>query len=98
MDDAIVVPILVMFFVYILRCADGALYVGSTGNVERRVAKHQEGTACAFTRWRRPVALIYAEPCLSLQDALARERQIKRWTRAKKEALAAGDLAALKKL
>jgi len=87
-----------MFFVYILRCADGALYVGSTSDVVHRLAKHQAGSASAFTRARRPVALIYAEPCPSLRQALRRERQIKGWTRAKKEALAAGDLLQLKRL
>jgi putative endonuclease len=47
---------------------------------------------------RRPVVLVYSEPCRSLQEAVARERQITRWTRVKKEALVAGDFAALKRL
>jgi putative endonuclease len=85
-------------FVYILRCADNSLYIGSTHDIEARTLKHNEGTACTFTRRRRPVVLVYSEPCASEADASARERQLKRWTRAKKEALIAGDHALLKQL
>ena len=78
--------------VYILRCADGALYIGHTQNLAARVAKHQEGSASAFTAKRRPVALVFSEMHPNLIDATRRERQLKRWTRAKKEALIAGGL------
>lgn len=81
-----------------LRCADGAFYVGETADVDRRLARHQEGTACSFTANRRPVSLVYSEAHASLATALRRERQLKRWSRAKKEALAANDLALLKGL
>ena len=87
-----------MWYVYILRCADGALYVGETNDVGRRVRKHNEGSASRFTAGRRPVTLVYSERCSSRETALARERQLKRWTRAKKEALIAGDLTRLKRL
>ena len=50
-----------MHFVYMLRCADGSLYIGETDNVDERVARHQDGRACAFTATRLPVELVYKE-------------------------------------
>jgi predicted GIY-YIG superfamily endonuclease len=79
------------FFVYILRCSDGSYYVGSTQDVDRRVKVHNDGNAAVYTRLRRPVELAYTEPCESETVAVRRERQIKRWSRAKKEALILGD-------
>jgi len=87
-----------VYFVYIVRCADGSLYIGHTNNLEWRLIKHNDGTACAFTSNRRPVRVVYVETFKSRIEAVARERQLKRWTRVKKEALIAGDLAALKVL
>jgi predicted GIY-YIG superfamily endonuclease len=87
-----------MWFVYILRCADNSLYVGETHDVPGRVARHNEGTAAAHTAQRRPVHLVYTEEHAKRADCLKRERQLKRWTRAKKEALITGDRALLKKL
>lgn len=87
-----------MHYVYILRCADNALYIGETGDVVARVLKHEAGEASRFTRARRPVTLVYAEAHRDRLRALARERQLKRWTRVKKEALIAGDLTLLKQL
>jgi predicted GIY-YIG superfamily endonuclease len=84
--------------VYILRCADGSLYVGETEDVQARFAKHNEGSASRFTASRRPVALVYMEDYATVEAARVRERQIKGWTRAKKEALVAGDLSLLKRL
>ena len=87
-----------MHYVYILRCADGCLYVGETADFDQRMADHQEGSACAFTRRRRPVELAHLEQFGSRGAALERERQLKRWTRVKKEALISGNLALLKRL
>ena len=87
-----------MWFVYLLRCADGSLYIGQANDVAKRLASHNEGTAAAHTASHLPVRLVYAEQYPSVDDCLKRERQLKRWTRAKKEALIAGDTAALKKL
>ena len=89
-----------MYHVYILRCADGALYIGHTSDLDQRFARHDEGTACAFTALpqRRPVTLVLSEAYASRSVAVRREQQLKRWTRAKKEALIAGDLLALKQL
>ena len=88
----------VVHFVYILRCADNVLYIGETADLDRRLEKHRDGSACPFTAIRRPVALAYAESHPVRATALARERQLKKWTRAKKEALIAGDVARLKQL
>ena len=75
------------FYVYILRCADGSYYPGQTYSLESRIATHQRGEVPGYTRMRRPVQLVYAEGFYSRREALASERQIKGWRRAKKEAL-----------
>ena len=87
-----------MAYVYILRCADGSLYVGSTCNLTERIFWHNEGRGSRFTASRRPVVLAFSEPHATMRSAARRERQIKRWTRGKKEALLAGDYARLKAL
>jgi predicted GIY-YIG superfamily endonuclease len=85
-----------VWFVYILRCADNSLYIGETGDVERRLEKHQQG-GCTYTATRRPVALVYSETYPSRESALQRERQLKGWKRDKKEALIRSDLTTLTK-
>ncbi len=87
-----------MCFVYILKCNDGSLYVGSTHNVEKRLIAHNLGKGALFTAQRRPVRLVYKETFENIEDALKRERQIKKWSRAKKEALLDGDYSALRNL
>ena len=87
-----------VWFVYILRCADGSLYVGETHDVAQRLIQHNKGRAAAHTSKRRPVHVAYVEERPNREGALVRERQLKRWSRSKKEALIAGDLAALKRL
>ncbi len=84
--------------VYILRCADGSTYVGSTRNLEQRLWQHQEGLGARYTAMRRPVELVYAEECDRVEDAFLREKQIQGWSRAKREALIRGDLGALPSL
>jgi putative endonuclease len=87
--------------VYILRCADGAYYVGSHRgeDVGNRVADHNNGVyPKAWTYRRRPVELVWSDYFPSVMDAIACERQLKGWTRAKKEALIRGDWAALRGL
>ena len=76
-----------MPFVYILECADGTFYVGHTDDLAARQKSHSAGHAAAYTAARRPVAMVYAEEHSSLKDARARERQLKRWTHTKKQAL-----------
>jgi predicted GIY-YIG superfamily endonuclease len=86
------------FFVYIVRCSDDSFYVGHTSNVEDRINLHNEGRGAVWTACRRPVVLVYQEKCLSEERAVARERQLKRWTHAKKLSLINGDLGRLKSL
>ena len=86
-------------WVYILRCADGSYYVGSArGTLEHRIAEHKAGIYGGYTAERRPVRLVFAQEFDRITDAVAAERQIKGWSRAKKEALIAGDMARLKAL
>jgi putative endonuclease len=75
-------------YLYILRCADGSYYVGTTiGTLEQRVAEHQAGTYDGYTALRRPVTLVFQQHFSRLDDAAAAERQVKGWRREKKEAL-----------
>jgi putative endonuclease len=77
--------------VYIVRCRDGHYYVGSTrGSVERRVGEHNDGIVDGYTKSRRPVVLVYAQWFERMLEAFAAERQLKGWSRTKKEALIAG--------
>ena len=74
-------------FVYMLRCSDGRYYVGSTrAGLERRVSEHNAGTYGGFTKSRRPIELVYSQEFDRVTDAIAAERQLKGWSRAKKEA------------
>jgi predicted GIY-YIG superfamily endonuclease len=86
------------FFVYILRCADGSLYVGHTSNLDDRIKAHNDGRGASWTACRRRVTLVYQESAPSEENAVDRERQIKRWKHAKKLALINGNKAALKSL
>lgn len=86
-------------FVYILRCNDGAYYVGSTRTtLEERLAEHNAGTFGGYTAPRRPVTLAWHQEFQFITDAIAAERQLKGWTRAKKEALIRGDFETLQAL
>ena len=79
-----------------LHCADGSFYVGSTrATLEQRVARHSAGALGGYTLRRRPVVLVFAQEFERITDAIAAERQLKGWSRAKKEALIAGDFATL---
>jgi putative endonuclease len=83
---------------YILRLRSGKFYTGATTDLEQRFKDHLCGNACRTTRLDPPVALIHSEECQTFSDARKREAQIKRWSRAKKEALIAGDLNKLNQL
>jgi putative endonuclease len=83
-------------YLYILRCADGSYYVGTTrGSLEKRIAEHDAGTFDGYTALRRPVTLVFSEHFDRVEDAISAERQVKGWRREKKEALIRGDFAAL---
>jgi putative endonuclease len=86
-----------MPFVYILRCADGSYYVGKTDDLRTRLDEHQSGVGADYTALRRPVEMVYAEDHSTIRSAKHRELQVKRWSRAKKEALIAHDLKLLKR-
>ncbi|MBI4789098.1 MAG: GIY-YIG nuclease family protein [Chloroflexi bacterium] len=75
-------------YVYLLLCADGTVYTGWTFDLARRVETHQKGRGARYTCGRRPVTLIYNERLRSQGDAMRREAEIKRWSRARKLKLA----------
>ena len=82
-----------------LRCADGSFCVGSARRgLERRFSEHSSGVFGGYTSRRLPVELVWAEHFPDITDAIAVERQIKGWSRAKKEALIKGDYASVKLL
>ena len=74
---------------YILRCGDGTLYTGIAVDAQKRLAMHQSGTGAKYTRGRGPLRLVYRERCESHAQALRREIEVKKLTRAQKDALIA---------
>lgn len=79
------------FTVYILKCRDTSLYVGSTNNIEKRLYAHNNLKSGAhYTKLRRPVHLIYSEKYATLREARQREHAIKQFTREKKIELIGG--------
>ena len=86
-------------FVYILQCADRSCYTGTARDgLERRVGEHNAGTYGGYTSTRLPVTLVYSQWFERITDAIPAERQLKGWSRAKKEALIRGDFDALPEL
>jgi putative endonuclease len=86
-----------MAWTYILECADGSLYVGSTTDLERRVSQHNLGIGAAYRRLRRrrPVRLVWAAEFQRVEDAFRYEKQVQGWSRAKRMALIEGRFHAL---
>ena len=89
-----------MYHFYILRCSDDSLYCGMTSNLEKRLKEHNSNGSkgAKYLRAKKPVNLVYSETYADIKTAMSREYQIKKWTRAKKEALIEGNLELLKKL
>jgi putative endonuclease len=87
-------------FVYMLQCADRSFYVGTaTGDdLWKRITEHETGVYKGYTSRRRPVRLVWSEHFDRIADAIAVERKIKGWSRAKKEALIRGDWTKIKLL
>jgi putative endonuclease len=85
-------------WVYILLCADKSYYTGLSTSLEKRIAEHELGIHDGYTAARRPVKLVWAADFPNVSQAIVVERQIKRWTRKKKEALIADDFDLLKEL
>ena len=79
------------YYVYLLRCSDGSYYVGHTNDLEHRLAAHERGAIEGYTLSRRPVELVFSDRFSTRLEAFHRERQIKGWSRARKEALIKGD-------
>lgn len=77
------------YVVYMVRCKDGTLYTGSTNNLFRRIAQHNDGAGARYTRGRGPVEVAYVEHCASRSEALRREAAIKKLHRPAKAALIA---------
>lgn len=84
-----------MPWVYILRCSDHSLYVGHTDDLDSREEAHNHGRGGRYTAQRCPVNVVYVERHGSREAAIARERQLKRWTTDKEEALIASEAHAL---
>lgn len=82
-------------YTYILLCANGSYYTGSTKNLQRRLAQHQAGQGANHTRKYLPVELVYYEVYDRIDTAFYREKQIQGWSRKKKEALIAGKIELL---
>lgn len=79
-----------VYFVYILECADTTYYVGSTNNLEKRVHQHNHAKSGAhYTKIRRPVKLVYSETFETYAESRAREAEIKRMSRKEKSAIIA---------
>lgn len=76
-----------MWYVYLLRCADGTFYAGSTNDLARRLAAHNSGSGAKYTRSRRPCTLVYREEAADKSAALRREAAVKKLSRAQKAAL-----------
>lgn len=86
------------FWTYLLKCRDGSYYAGHTDDIKNRIAQHNSGAIPGYTYGRRPVKLLWSQQFSTRDDAFAAERQIKGWSRARKEALIKGDWDGLKSL
>ncbi len=85
-------------YMYILKCADGSYYTGSTKNLEKRLIEHQSGEGSFYTKKRLPVTLVYFEEFQRIDEAFYREKQVQGWSRKKKEALINGEYEKLPEL
>jgi predicted GIY-YIG superfamily endonuclease len=88
----------VTFWVYMLLCSDGSIYVGHTDNLEARLAQHRTRAFGGYTARRLPVRLLFSEMLSTREEAFAAERRIKGWSKAKKLALARGDWGSVRAL
>jgi putative endonuclease len=86
-------------YLYIVRCSDGSYYTGTArSDLEQRIQQHNAGVYDGYTAIRRPVTLVFSQWFDRITDAIAAERQVKGWSRAKKEALIRGDFETLRAL
>lgn len=85
-----------MAYLYILECADGSYYTGSTKDLEKRIAEHQTGKGANYTSKHLPTKLVYCEEYDRIDRAFYREKQTQNWSHAKKKALIEKNRAELK--
>ncbi|KKQ73711.1 MAG: Excinuclease ABC C subunit domain protein [Candidatus Woesebacteria bacterium GW2011_GWB1_38_5b] len=83
-----------MYFVYILRTSSNTLYIGQTNNLEKRLKEHRlkSSKSAKYIRYFHSFKLVYSEKYQTGREVMQREAELKRWPKAKKEALIAGDL------
>ncbi len=93
-----VTTVIMKGYMYILRCANGQYYTGSTKYLQRRLAQHQQGEGANFTKKHLPVELVYYEEYNRIDTAFYREKQVQAWSSKKKEALIKGDFNRLHEL
>ena len=79
-------------FVYIVRCRDDSLYIGTARDIDARLAQHDAGKGAKYTRSRGPVKLVWSEGPMTVSRALRREHQLKLLTRPQKNAFIKGEL------
>lgn len=96
--NSCIVVIMKSYFVYILECSDKSYYTGSTDNLEKRINEHNFGRYEGYTSSRLPVKLVYSQKFVDPKEAIRAERQIKGWSRKKKEALMNGNFDLLHEL
>jgi len=89
-----------MYFVYILRTSSDTLYIGQTNNIDRRLKEHSDKSSksAKYVRYFNSINLVYKESFETRTEAMKREIQLKKWTKAKKLALINNDLIKLKQL
>ena len=80
-----------VYYVYILKCSDNTYYTGITSDLQQRVIDHQNGKYKGYTSKRRPISLVYYAEYTDVDIAISAEKQIKKWSKAKKEALINGE-------
>lgn len=87
------------YFVYILECSDGTYYTGVTNSLNRRLDEHRNGiNKNSYTHNRRPVQLVFSAEFNNIEVAIAKEKQIKKWSKQKKLALINTDFDLLPEL
>ncbi|WP_194408807.1 GIY-YIG nuclease family protein [Microbacterium cremeum] len=85
-----------MAFLYILRCADGTFYVGSTTDLDRRLEQHRSGHGAAYTRRRLPVEIAWSAEFARIDEAFAWEKRLQGWSHDKREAFVTGGIDAVR--
>ncbi|WP_299680896.1 GIY-YIG nuclease family protein [uncultured Tenacibaculum sp.] len=77
-----------VYYVYILQCSDKTYYTGVTSNLNQRLLEHSKGLhKGSYTYFRRPIQLVYYCEFTNIEIAIEKEKQIKKWSKVKKEAL-----------